>query len=36
LLAESPPADDEWTHELKLDGYRLHACIADKQARLLT
>jgi DNA ligase D-like protein (predicted ligase) len=36
LLAESPPADEGWTHELKFDGYRLHARIADKQAKLLT
>jgi ATP-dependent DNA ligase len=36
LLAESPPAGDAWAHELKFDGYRLHARIADKQAKLLT
>jgi bifunctional non-homologous end joining protein LigD len=36
LLAESPPVGDAWAHELKYDGYRLHARIAGKQAKLLT
>jgi hypothetical protein len=35
-FAENPPAGDSWAHELKFDGYRLHACIADKRAKLLT
>jgi hypothetical protein len=34
LLAESPPGGDSWAHELKLDGYRPHARIADIRARL--
>src|SRR6185312_2242136 len=34
-LVERPPLDDGWAHELKLDGYRLHARIM-REARLLT
>ncbi len=33
---EKVPADDEWAHEIKLDGYRLHARIDHGRAQLLT
>ena len=33
---DTPPAGDGWLHEIKFDGYRMHARIADKQAKLLT
>ena len=33
---ETAPAGDGWLHEIKFDGYRMHARIADKQAKLLT
>src|SRR6185312_7441252 len=36
LLAEHAPGGNDWAHELKFDGYRLHARVANKQARLLT
>jgi len=32
-LVDAAPEGDEWAHEIKLDGYRLHARIVDKQAR---
>ena len=35
-LAQRVPAGEKWLHELKLDGYRLVALIADGQVRLLT
>jgi bifunctional non-homologous end joining protein LigD len=30
------PDGDAWAHELKLDGYRLHARIVAQDVRLLT
>lgn len=35
-LQENPPAGEEWLHEVKFDGYRLQARIAEGQAALLT
>lgn len=35
-LVEQPPGGDDWLHEIKYDGYRLLARVADGQARLLT
>lgn len=35
-LARSAPAGEEWLHEIKFDGYRLQARIAERKARLLT
>jgi bifunctional non-homologous end joining protein LigD len=28
LLVETPPSGPEWAHELKYDGYRIHARLA--------
>jgi DNA ligase D-like protein (predicted ligase) len=36
LLVKAPPEGDLWCHELKLDGYRIHARISDDEIRLLT
>ena len=36
LLAEKPPSGNRWCHELKLDGYRLHARIVGPEVKLLT
>ncbi len=36
LAAKAPPAGPGWAHEIKYDGYRLHARIAGGAARLLT
>jgi DNA ligase D-like protein (predicted ligase) len=33
---EKPPEGDEWAHEIKLDGYRIHVRIAGERAQLLT
>ena len=33
-LGESPPRGDQWLHELKWDGYRILATVADGKARL--
>ncbi len=35
-LAEAVPEGDQWAHEIKLDGYRMHARLDGGQARLLT
>src|SRR6185437_16371101 len=35
-LVEEIPAGNEWLHEIKYDGYRLHARIDGKQVALLT
>ena len=35
-LAGAPPPDAGWVHEIKFDGYRLQAHIADGAVRLLT
>jgi ATP-dependent DNA ligase len=36
LLVETPPSGPEWAHELKYDGYRIHAQLARGEVRLLT
>jgi bifunctional non-homologous end joining protein LigD len=36
VLAEKPPGGSGWVHEIKLDGYRLLAFVADGHVRLLT
>jgi len=35
-LVTQVPTGDAWAHEIKFDGYRMHARIAAKQAMLLT
>ena len=35
-LVTSPPEGDQWVHEIKLDGYRLLAFLADRDLRLRT
>src|SRR5579863_5612699 len=35
-LVRAPPGGEGWGHEIKLDGYRLHARIADGKVQLLT
>lgn len=35
-LVDQPPDGDDWLHEIKLDGYRLHARLDRGQVRLLT
>jgi bifunctional non-homologous end joining protein LigD len=35
-LTDAPPAGGDWVHEIKLDGYRLQARIADGSVQLLT
>ncbi len=35
-LSKAPPAGERWLHEVKLDGYRIEALIADGRVRLLT
>src|ERR1700674_2238460 len=36
LLVKAPPSGPNWAHELKYDGYRIHAGLARGDARLLT
>src|ERR1700730_2526977 len=36
LLVEAPPSGPDWAHELKYDGYRIHARLVRGEARLLT
>jgi bifunctional non-homologous end joining protein LigD len=36
LLVEAPPSGADWAHELKYDGYRIHAPLVRGEARLLT
>ena len=36
LEANTPPEDDGWLHELKLDGYRIQARKSDNKVELLT
>jgi bifunctional non-homologous end joining protein LigD len=36
LLVESPPAGDEWLHEIKFDGYRIMARIKSGKVQLMT
>ena len=33
-LVDDPPAGEDWVHEMKLDGYRILACIENGSARL--
>ena len=35
-LVDEAPVGDEWIHEVKYDGYRLHAALADGKASVLT
>jgi hypothetical protein len=35
-LVKAAPAGDAWLHEIKLDGYRMHARLEDGAVRLLT
>ena len=35
-LVDEPPAGDQWAHEIKFDGYRLLAFLADGEVRLRT
>ncbi len=35
-LVRSPPAGDEWLHEIKLDGYRIGCRVADGRVRLIS
>jgi ATP-dependent DNA ligase len=35
-LVEEAPAGDDWLHEIKYDGYRMHARIDGGHAQLLT
>lgn len=35
-LVAKPPNGERWVHEIKLDGYRLQACIRDGRVQLLT
>jgi DNA ligase D-like protein (predicted ligase) len=36
LLRDEAPAGDDWVHEIKLDGYRIHARLDCGEVRLLT
>ena len=36
LLVKTPPSGPDWAHELKYDGYRIHARLVRGEARLLT
>jgi DNA ligase D-like protein (predicted ligase) len=35
-LVKAPPEGDGWAHELKYDGYRIHARLAGREVKLLT
>jgi ATP-dependent DNA ligase len=35
-LVEAPPEGGHWAHEIKYDGYRIHARLARREAKLLT
>src|SRR3984893_117422 len=35
-FVETPPSGPNWAHELKYNGYRIHARLARREARLLT
>jgi bifunctional non-homologous end joining protein LigD len=35
-LVKAPPSGPDWVHELKYDGYRIHARLERRRARLLT
>jgi bifunctional non-homologous end joining protein LigD len=34
-LVKAPPEGDDWAHEVKYDGYRLHARLAGRAVKLL-
>ncbi len=34
-LVDAPPEDDQWPHEIKFDGYRMHARLDRGAAALL-
>jgi DNA ligase D-like protein (predicted ligase) len=36
LLVEAPPSGPDWAHEIKYDGYRIHARLVRGEARLVT
>jgi ATP-dependent DNA ligase len=36
LLVKAPPSGPNWAHELKYDGYRIHARLVRGEAPLLT
>jgi bifunctional non-homologous end joining protein LigD len=36
LLKKEPPSGPSWLHEIKLDGYRIHARIERGEVKLLT
>jgi bifunctional non-homologous end joining protein LigD len=36
LLRDQAPVGERWVHEIKLDGYRMHARIDGRDVRLLT
>jgi DNA ligase D-like protein (predicted ligase) len=36
LLVEAPPSGPDWAHELKYDGYRIHARLVRGETKLLT
>jgi ATP-dependent DNA ligase len=35
-LAATAPQGDQWLHEIKFDGYRMHACLDRGSVKLLT
>jgi bifunctional non-homologous end joining protein LigD len=35
-LVSAPPRGEDWVHEIKFDGYRLLAVVADRRAELFT
>jgi bifunctional non-homologous end joining protein LigD len=35
-LVDAPPQGSEWLHEIKYDGYRMHARVDRGKAQLLT
>src|SRR5215472_7623623 len=35
-LVDAPPDGDQWLHEIKYDGYRMHACLDRGAVKLLT
>src|SRR6202049_2056957 len=36
LLVETPPSGPDWAHELKYDGYRIHARLVRGETKLMT
>lgn len=35
-MVDEPPVGNDWLHEIKYDGYRIHARLDGKQIKLLT